>query len=128
MHVINWSSCLWGLSDFCEDWVEQQLHQLGLMNNLRMKAIRDRDWKYKLYTPHWEQLSGNQNVQKIKKEVQNNRKRKLGNARGTDTAAAARLGEKTFHRKAALEEDNSQWTGANKLLSPEENHQARCSR
>ena len=51
--------------------------------------------------------------------MQKNRNRKLGNARGTDTAAAL-LDQKTYRCKVALEEDNSQWTDTNKLLSPEE--------
>jgi hypothetical protein len=116
-HACDQLEFLWGLADFCEDWVEQ-LHQLGLKNNRRTKTIRDRGRKYKLYT-HWEQLSGNRNVQRIKVEVKESRKRKLDNTRGADTAAAL-LDEKTYHREAALEEDNSQWTDANKLLSPEE--------
>jgi hypothetical protein len=103
--------------DFCEDWVEQ-LHQLGLKNNRRTKTIRDRDRKYKLYT-HWEQLSGNRDVQRIKKEVHKNRKRKLDTTRGLDTQEALLL-QKSYHRDTALEQDNTQWTGENRLLSPEE--------
>ena len=72
-------------ADFCEDWVEQ-LHQLGLKNNRRTKTIRNRDQKYKLYT-QWEQLSGNQNVQRIKKEVHEKWKRKLQHPRGAVRAA-----------------------------------------
>ena len=34
--------------------------------------------------------------------------------------AASLLVEKTFHREAALQQDNSQWTGENRLLSPED--------
>jgi hypothetical protein len=60
-HACNQLELLKGLADFCEDWVEQ-LHQLGLKNNRRMKTIRNRDRKYKLYT-QWEQLSGNREVQ-----------------------------------------------------------------
>jgi hypothetical protein len=30
------------------------------------------------------------------------------------------LHEKTFHREAALSQDNSQWTGVNRLLTAEE--------
>jgi hypothetical protein len=73
-HTCDQLELLKGLTDFCEDWVEQ-LHQLGgLNNNKRMKMIRKkRDIKYKLYT-QWEQLSGNQNVQKIMKEKKWKRK------------------------------------------------------
>jgi hypothetical protein len=78
-----------GLADFCEDWVEQ-LHQLGLKNHRRTKSIRNRDSKYKLYT-QWEQLNENQNVQRIKKEVNKKRKRKLQHSRGADTAAVLLL-------------------------------------
>jgi len=116
-HACDQLEFLWGLADFCEDWVEQ-LHQLGLKNNKRTKTIRDRDRKYKLYT-HWEQLNGNRNVQKIKKEVLGKRKRPLQNNTAGETATAL-LAAKTAHREAALEEDNLQWTGLNKLLSPEE--------
>ena len=52
-------------------------------------------------------------------EVKENRKRKLGHNRGAETAVALLI-EKTFHREAALEQDNSQWTGENRLLEPEE--------
>jgi hypothetical protein len=106
-----------GLADFCEDWVEQ-LHQLGLKNNRRTKGVRRRERKYALYTK-WEQLSGNRKVQKIKVEVKENRKRKLQHNRGEETATALLL-EKTFHREAALAQDNSQWTGENRLLEPDE--------
>jgi hypothetical protein len=116
-HACDQLEFLWGLADFCEDWVEQ-LHQLGLKNNRRTKTIRDRERKYKLYT-HWEQLNGDRNVQKIKKEVLGKRKRKLQNNRRGETAAS-RLTAKTADREAALEEDNSQWTGPNKLLSADE--------
>jgi hypothetical protein len=47
------------------------------------------------------------------------RKRKLQNDTGGETARAL-LAAKSLHRETALEEDNSQWTGKNKLLSPEE--------
>jgi hypothetical protein len=116
-HACDQLELLKGLADFCEDWVEQ-LHQLGLKNNRRTKTIRNRDRKYKLYT-QWEQLSGNRNVQRIKKEVNKKRKRKLQHSRGADTAAVLLL-QKTYHRQAALQQDNSQWTGENRLLSPEE--------
>jgi hypothetical protein len=108
---------LQGLADFCEDWVEQ-LHQLGLKNNRRMKGVRNRDRKCGLHTK-WEQLSGNRNVQTTKVEVKENRKRKLQHNRGAETAAALLI-EKTFHREAALQQDDSQWTGENRLLEPEE--------
>jgi hypothetical protein len=116
-HACDQLEFLKGLADFCEDWVEQ-LHQLGLKNNRRTKTIRNRDRKYRLYAK-WEQLSGNRNVQKIKEEVHKKRKRKLETNRGAETEAAL-LVEKTFHRDAALQQDNSQWTGENRLLSPEE--------
>jgi hypothetical protein len=116
-HACDQLELLKGLADFCEDWVEQ-LHQLGLKNNRRTKTIRNRDRKYKLYT-QWEQLSGNREVQGIKKEVNRKRKRNLQNSKGADTAAALLL-QKNNHRQAALEQDNSQWTGENRLLSPEE--------
>jgi hypothetical protein len=58
-------------------------------------------------------------AQIIKKEVHQKRKRKLQHNRGADTAASLLL-EKTFHREAALLQDNSQWTGENQLLSPED--------
>jgi uncharacterized protein (DUF3084 family) len=64
----------------------EQLHQLGLKNNRRTKTIRNRDRKYKLYT-QWAQLSGKQNVQRIKKEVHEKRKRKLQHPRGAVRAA-----------------------------------------
>ena len=117
-HACDQLELLKGLADFCEDWVEQ-LHQLGLKNNRRTKTIRNRDRKYKLYT-QWEQLSGNRNIQQIKKEVEQKRKRRnLQSMRAADTAAAL-LDQKTYHREAALAQDNSQWTGENRLLSPEE--------
>jgi hypothetical protein len=96
----------------------EQLHQLGLKNNHRTRTIRNRDRKYKLYT-QWELLSGNRNVQWIKKEVNENQKRQLQHSRGTDTAVSL-LNLKTYHREAALELDNLQWTGENWLLSPQE--------
>jgi hypothetical protein len=64
-HACDQLEFLWGLADFCEDWVEQ-LHQLGLKNNRRTKTIRDRERKYKLYT-HWEQLNGDRTVQKTRR-------------------------------------------------------------
>jgi hypothetical protein len=69
-HAYDQLELLKGLADFCEDWVEQ-LHQLGLKNNRRTKTIRNRDRKYKLYT-QWEQLSGNREVQGIKKKSTRN--------------------------------------------------------
>jgi hypothetical protein len=71
-HACDQLELLKGLVDFWEDWV-QQLHQLGLKNNRRTKTIRNQDRKYKQFT-EWEQLSGNQEVQGIKKQV--NKKRK----------------------------------------------------
>jgi hypothetical protein len=55
----------------------------------------------------------------MKKEVLGKRKRKLQNDTGGETARAL-LAAKSLHCETALEEDNSQWTGMNKLLSPEE--------
>ena len=116
-HASDQLEFLEGLADFCEDWVEQ-LHQLGLKNNRRTKGVRNRDRKYTLYSK-WEQLSGNRDVQRIKGKVKVSRKRKLQHSRGAETAAALQM-EKTFHREAALAQDNSQWTGENRLLEPEE--------
>jgi hypothetical protein len=58
-------------------------------------------------------------VQRTKVDVKENRNRKLWHGRGAETAAALLI-EKTFHREAALQQDNSQWTGENRLLEPEE--------
>jgi hypothetical protein len=116
-HACDQLESLMGLADFCEDWVEQ-LHQLGLKNNRRTKTIRDRERKYILYTK-WEQLSGNRDVQRIKKAVLTNRQRKLMIFRAEERNAV-RLREKTLHRQAAFNQDNSEWTGANRLLSPED--------
>jgi hypothetical protein len=116
-HACDQLEFLKGLADYCEDWVEQ-LHQLGLKNNRRTKTIRDRNRKYQLYAK-WEQLSGNRNVQKVKEEVQKKRKRNIKTTRGLDTEAALQI-EKKLYREHALQEDNSQWTGENRLLSPEE--------
>jgi hypothetical protein len=116
-HACDQLEFLKGLADFCEDWVEQ-LHQLGLKNNRRTRTIRNRDRKYKLYT-QWEQLSGNRNVQRIKREVNESRKRNLQHNRSAETASRL-LVEKNYHREAALEQDNSQWTGQNRLLSPQD--------
>jgi hypothetical protein len=118
-HACDQLELPWGLADFCEDWVMEQLHQLlGLKNNRQTKTTRDRDRKCKLHT-HWEQLSGNRNVQRTKKEVLGKRKRKLQNDAGGETARAL-LAAKSLHRETALEEDSSQLTGMNKLPSPEE--------
>jgi hypothetical protein len=116
-HACDQLEFLQGLADFCEDWVEQ-LHQLGLKNNRRTKTVRNRNRKYNLHAK-WEQLSGNRKVQAIKQEAHKKRKRKLQTTRGADTERALLI-EKTFHREAALEQDNLQWTGENRLLSPEE--------
>jgi hypothetical protein len=58
-------------------------------------------------------------VQKTKKEAHNKQKRKLDSARGADTTAALKI-RKISHREAALQQDNSQWTGENELLSAQE--------
>jgi hypothetical protein len=58
-------------------------------------------------------------VQRIKVEVKESWKRKLQHDRGAETAANLLL-EKTFYREAALSQDNSQWTGVNRLLTGEE--------
>jgi hypothetical protein len=90
---------------------------------IRTGTIRNRDnRKYKLYTQCWEQLSGNRNVQQqIKKEVHQNRKQKLHhNSRGADTAGSKSSPGEDFHRESALLQDNSQWTGENQLISPED--------
>jgi hypothetical protein len=116
-HACDQLELLKGLADFCGDWVEQ-LHQLELKNNRRTRTIRNRDRKYKLYM-QWEQLSGNREVQGIKKQVNKKRKRNLQNLKGVDTAAALLL-QKNNQRQAALQQDNWQWTGENRLLSPEE--------
>ena len=120
-HASEYHACdqlerLWGLADFCEDWVLEQLHQLGLKNNRRTKTVRDRVKKYNLYA-HWEHLNGNRIVQKIKKEVIVKRKRKRETASRREETAAALLAAKTADRERALAQDNSQWTGDNKLLS-----------
>jgi hypothetical protein len=47
-----------------------------------------------------------------KEKVNKKRKRNLQNSKGADTAAALLL-QKNSHRQAALEQDNSQWTGEN---------------
>ena len=52
-------------------------------------------------------------------EVKESWKRKLQHSRGAETAAALQM-EKTFHREAALEQDNLQWTGESRLLEPDE--------
>jgi hypothetical protein len=51
-------------------------------------------------------------VQRIKKEVHEKWKRKLQHPRGA-VRAAGLLVEKTYHQEAALQQDNSQWTGEN---------------
>jgi hypothetical protein len=65
-HACDQLGSLKGLAGFREDWLEQ-LHQLGLKNNRRTKTMRNRDRKYQPYT-QWEQSSGNQNVQKIRRK------------------------------------------------------------
>jgi hypothetical protein len=116
-HACDQLEFLNGLADFCEDWVEQ-LHQLGWKNNRRTRMICNRGRKHKLYT-QWEQLSGNRNVQRKKKKVNEDRKQKLQHNRGAYTEAPL-LNLKTYHREAALEQDNLQWIGENRLLSPQE--------
>jgi hypothetical protein len=58
-------------------------------------------------------------AQRIKKEVNKKWKWTFQHYRGADTAAGLLL-EKKSHHQAALQHDNSQWTGENWLLSPEE--------
>jgi hypothetical protein len=58
-------------------------------------------------------------VQRIKVEVKESWKRKLQHDRGAETAANLLL-ENTFYREAALSQDDSQWTGVNRLLTGEE--------
>jgi hypothetical protein len=58
-------------------------------------------------------------ISAVKQEAHKKRKRKLQTTKGAD-AERALLIEKTFHREAALEQDNLEWTGENRLLSPEE--------
>jgi hypothetical protein len=45
--------------------------------------------------------------------------RKLKTTKGLDTEAALQI-EKKYYCKHALHKDNLQWTGENRLLSPEE--------
>jgi hypothetical protein len=47
-------------------------------------------------------------------------KRKLKHPRDAVRAAGGLLVEKTYHWEAALQQDNSQWTGENRLFSPED--------
>jgi hypothetical protein len=70
-HACDQLEFLMGLADFCEDWVER-LHQLGLKNNRRTRTISNKDRKYQLYTK-WEQISGNHQVQSIKRRIQSKR-------------------------------------------------------
>jgi hypothetical protein len=80
--------------------------------------LRNRDRKYKLYT-QWEHLSGNQDVQRIKKELNKKQKRNLQHSKVADTAAGLLL-QNTSHHQAALQQENSQWNGENWLLSLED--------
>jgi hypothetical protein len=73
-----------------KDWVEQ-LCQLGLKNDRRTKGVRNRDQKHGLCTTKWEQLSGNQNVQRTKHEAKESWKRKLQHDGGAETAAALQM-------------------------------------
>ncbi len=114
-HACDQLEFLMGLADFCEDWVER-LHQLGLKNNRRTRTISNKDRKYQLYTK-WEQISGNRQVQSIKRSIHSKRKRELTTTRGSDTAYKIQS-EKKYHRKEALEVDTSQWMGENALLGP----------
>jgi hypothetical protein len=89
-HTCNQLDFLQGLpADFCEDWVKQ-LHQLGLKNDRRTKGARNRDRNHGLHTK-WEQLSGNQNVQRTKHEAKESWKRKLQHDGGAETAAALQM-------------------------------------
>jgi hypothetical protein len=56
----------------------------------------------------------------IKKEVNKKWKQKLQHYRGADTAAGLLLETTSHPQQAALQQDNSQWTGKNGLLSPED--------
>jgi hypothetical protein len=58
-------------------------------------------------------------VQRTKVEAKESQKRTLQHDRGAETAANL-LHEKIFFREAALSQDNSQWTGVNRLLTAEE--------
>jgi hypothetical protein len=57
-------------------------------------------------------------VQRTKVEAKESWKRKLQHDRGAETAANL-LHKKTFHREAALSQDNLRWTGVNRLLTAE---------
>jgi hypothetical protein len=54
-----------------------------------------------------------------KEEAPEKGKRKLQSARGAETATAL-LAAKTVHHKSALKEDDSEWTGLNRLFSADE--------
>jgi hypothetical protein len=110
-HACDQLELLKGLADFWEDWVEQ-LRQLGLKNNIRTKTIRNRDRKYKLYT-QWEQLSGNREVQGIKKKSTRNGSGTCRIRRVLIQQQLALLLQEKSHRQAALKQDNLQWTGKN---------------
>jgi hypothetical protein len=98
-HACDQLEILKGLGDFSENWVEQ-LHQLGLKNNRRIKTTRNRNRKYKLY-PQWEQLSGNPNIQRIKKEVNEKRKRNIQHSRGADRATGLLIANNYYPRAAS---------------------------
>jgi nucleotidyltransferase/DNA polymerase involved in DNA repair len=116
-HACNQLKWLMRLADFCEDWVER-LHQLGLKINWRTRTISNKDQKYQLYTK-WEQISGNHQVQSIKRRMYSKQKRELTTTRGSDTAYRYKIqSEKKYHCKEALGVDTSQWMGENALLGP----------
>jgi hypothetical protein len=114
-HACDQLEFLMGLADFWEDWVER-LHQLGLKNNRRTRTISNKDRKCQLYTK-WEQISGNRQVQSIKRRIHSKRKGELTTRRGTDMAYKIQSENKSY-RKEALEVDTSQWMGENALLGP----------
>jgi hypothetical protein len=58
-------------------------------------------------------------VQRIKNEVNEKWKQKIQHTRGADRAAGLLI-ENMYHGEAALVQGNSQWTGENQLLSPED--------
>jgi hypothetical protein len=65
-----------------------------------MKTIRNINRKYKLYT-QWEQLSGNWNIQRIKKEATRN-----GNE--SFSIIEVQIEQRVFLCQAALEQNNWQ--------------------
>jgi hypothetical protein len=83
--------------------------------------IRNRDRKCGLCTKQ-KQLSGNRNVQKMKKKEGHttNGSRSSRVQEEAQTQQQLLLIGKTSHSKAALQQENLQWTGDNELLSREE--------